>query len=114
MRAENELWKLIDEYFDIFFNNETDRVNCICGCILVMGFPKYGILSFEERDFMLKKMRQIGVNEFGLPYSTMAPFWRYGEREPRKEFLKNKINEQTIKSGKGKTTPTRENKDGKG
>ena len=114
IRAERELWKVIYENFDRFFSDEKDRVNCICDCILVMGFPKYGILSFEERDFMLERMKQIGEQDFGIHRKSFAPFWEYGEREPRKEFLKNKINEQTSKSGKGKTTPTRENKDGKG
>lgn len=93
MRTEKELWKIIADNFDNFFSNKADRVNCICDCILVMGFPKYGILTYQERDFMLAKMRQIGVDEFGLPYSTMAPFWKYGDRESRKEFLKNKVNE---------------------
>ena len=113
MRAESELWKLIDENFDRFFSNKADRVNCICDCILVMGFPKYGILTFEERDFMLERMKQIGEQDFGIHRKIIAPFWQYGEREPRKEFLKNKINEQTVKSGARKSTPTKEDKGGK-
>ena len=97
MRTEYELWKLVDENFDRFFSNKADRVNCICDCVLVMGFPKYGILTYEERDFMLEKLKQIGEEEFGIRRQIISPFWKYGEREPRKEFIKQKIrqNEKT-------------------
>lgn len=97
MRTEYELWKLVDENFDRFFSNKADRVNCICDCVLVMGFPKYGILTYEERDFMLEKLKQIGEEEFGISRHIISPFWQYGESEPRKEFIKQKIrqNEKT-------------------
>lgn len=97
MRTEYDLWKLVDENFDRFFSNKADRVNCICDCVLVMGFPKYGILTYEERDFMLEKLKKIGEEEFGISRYIISPFWKYGEREPRKEFIKQKIrqNEKT-------------------
>ena len=57
------------------------------------GMIMRGVEKIFNSDFMLERMRQIGEQDFGIDRKIIAPFWQYGEREPRKEFLKNKINE---------------------
>lgn len=88
MRKEIELWKILDENFDKYFSSDEHRINCICDLIIVFGFPRIGLFSYEERDLLLLRMKRERESR-GLELS--APFWSWGLSEPRKEFIKNQI-----------------------
>lgn len=85
-RTELETWQIIDEYFDTFFL--TARITCLCDLVIYMAFPKISVITYAERDVILKRLERYRQKKKIEKYS---PIWAYGEVEPRKEFIQNII-----------------------
>lgn len=85
MRTDLELWLIVEENFDKYFNCSL--------CEVVYKLREFGIISGLELNFLITVIRKYGVKRFGFnDYELWTKhYWNIGHKKPRINFVQKQI-----------------------
>lgn len=93
MRSELELWEILRDNLINFWTtdprqNKGYRAMSVWGVVIVMGFRDIDLYSYQERDFILERFKQISIQDGQKKYYR---YYETGKIEPVLETIKQQI-----------------------
>lgn len=91
MRADFELWLIVEQNFDMYFHNG------ICETLIMLEMR--GIISAMEKSHLQSQIKEYANARFYYSkYIRGNYFWKMGEKKPRRIFIQKQIL-KSIKNG---------------